>query len=393
MTRPTLTLNPGTDRRIRLGYPWVFSNEIRALAENKTLEPGTLCQLQTEKGELLGMGTYNRHALIAFRLLDTNPEAVIDVDWFEAKLARAMETREVVYPGGYYRWIHSEADGIPGLIADLYGDAVSLQINTAGIEALRAPLLEAMDRLVELKTIILRGDTPQRVHEGLSDTVETLRGDGEAITLEENGLRFVTTLTSGQKTGWFYDQRDARALLAGLIERFESPTVFDGYCYAGGFSVAMAAMGARVTGVDRSAPALELAEQSAGLNDVSIEWIKADVFNVLERAGINKETYDLVNLDPPAFAKAKKTLGQGLRGYRKMTRMGAEITAPGGFLVIHSCSHHVTLDALIEQVARGLTDAKRTGQILFKLSAAADHPAMPQLPESQYLKGLVMRLN
>jgi len=391
--RPTLTLNPGADRRLRAGHPWIFSNEIRALAENKTLEPGALCNLQTEKGELLGVGTYNRHALIAFRLLDRNAEAVIDADWFEARLARAMETRECVYPGGFYRWVHSESDQLPGLVMDRYGDAISLQLNTAGMDALRGPLIEALDRLMDCTTLVIRGDTAQREHEGLEPDIEVLRGDGEQVELVENGLSFVTTLTQGQKTGWFYDQRDSRALLASLVSQFEAPSVFDGYTYAGGFAIAMATQGATVTGVDRSGPALELAAQSADMNDVSINWIKADVFNVLERAAQNKEQYDLVNLDPPAFAKAKKSLRQGLRGYRKLTRLGADITGPGGFLVVHSCSHHVDITALTEQVSRGITDAGRTAQILFTLGAAADHPGLPQLPESQYLKGLVMRLD
>lgn len=391
--RPTLTLNPGADRRLRAGHPWIFSNEIRSIAENKTIEPGTLCNLQTQKGELLGVGSYNRHALIAWRLFDKNTEAVIDADWFEARLARAMETRECVYPGGHYRWVHAESDGIPGLIMDRYGDAISLQLNTAGIDALREPLFEAMNRLCEINTLVMRGDTAQREHEGLSAEIEVLKGDGENIELVENGLSFMTTLTQGQKTGWFYDQRDSRALLASLVSQFEEPKCFDGYTYAGGFAIAMATQGATVTAVDRSGPALELAQQSADMNDVSIEWIKADVFNVLERAAQNKEQYDLVNLDPPAFAKSKKSLRQGLRGYRKMTRMGADITGPGGFLVIHSCSHHVDLNALTEQVSRGVTDAGRSAQILFTLGAAADHPGMPQLPESQYLKGLVMRLD
>lgn len=391
--RPTLTLNPGADRRLRAGHPWIFSNEIRSLAENKTLEPGTLCNLQTEKGELLGVGSYNRHALIAFRLFDRDAKVEIDTDWFEKRLARAMETRECVYPGGFYRWVHAESDQIPGLVMDRYGDALSLQLNTAGIDKLRDPLFAAVDRLMECNTLIVRGDTPQREHEGLECEIETLRGDGESIELIENGLSFVTTLTQGQKTGWFYDQRDSRALLASLVSQFESPKVFDGYTYAGGFAIAMATQGAEVTAVDRSGPALDLAKQSADINEVGINWIKADVFNVLERAAQNKEQYDLVNLDPPAFAKSKKSLRQGLRGYRKMTRMGADITGPGGFLAIHSCSHHVDLSALTEQVARGITDAGRSAQTLFTLGAAADHPGLPQLPESQYLKGLVMRLD
>ena len=391
--RPTLTLNPGSDRRLRAGHPWIFSNEIRSVAENKTLEPGALCNLQTEKGELLGVGTYNRHALIAFRLFDRNAEAKIDADWFEARLARAMETRECVYPGGFYRWAHSESDSLPGLIMDRYGDAISVQLNTAGIDKLREPLFEAMDRLADVNTLVLRGDTPQREHEGLSQDVETLRGDGTEIELVENGLPFVTTLTQGQKTGWFYDQRDSRALLASLVSQFEEPKVLDGYCYAGGFAIAMATQGAQVTAVDRSGPALELAQQSAAMNEVELNCIKADVFNVLERAAQNKEAYDLVNLDPPAFAKSKKSLRQGLRGYRKLTRMGADITGPGGFLVVHSCSHHVDLNALTEQIARGVADAGRTAQVLFTLGAAADHPGMPQLPESQYLNGTVMRLD
>ena len=342
------------------------------------------------------MGSYNRHALSRISFVDRNAEAKIDADWFEGAFSAGHgEPRECVYPNGFYRWAISESDGLPGLIMDRYGDAISVQLNTAGMDKLREPLFEAMDRLADVNTLVLRGDTPQREHEGLGLEVETLRGDGTEIELVENGLPFVTTLTQGQKTGWFYDQRDSRALLASLVSQFEEPKVFDGYCYAGGFAIAMATQGAQVTAVDRSGPALELAQQSATMNEVELNCIKADVFNVLERALCSKQRGLRSGQSGSArFCQIQKvTLRQSLRGYRKLTRMGADITGPGGFLVVHSCSHHVDLNALTEQIARGMADAGRTAQVLFTLGAAASHHNMPQLPESQYLKGLVMRLD
>lgn len=393
MNRPTLTLRPGAERRLLAGYPWVFSNEIVADPEQRTFEPGGLVNLLSADGKALAVGSYNRHALIAFRVFDRNSDAKVDVDWVVSKLNRALETRECVYPGGCYRLIHGEADGLPGVIIDRYGDALSVQINTAGADKLRETLIEALDQVIEVVTLVIRGDTAQRTHEGLEEFVETVRGDADEVLLNENGLTFGTSLVEGQKTGWFFDQRDNRALLAGLVSQFENPAVLDGYCYAGGFAIAMAAAGGNVTAVDRSGPAIDWVAKNADMNDVSIEGIKADVFNALERFASDKRQFALVNLDPPAFAKSKKSLRQGLKGYRKLTRLGAAVVEPGGFLAIHSCSHHVDLTALTEQVGRGLVDAGRAGQVLYHMTAGADHPSLPQLAESQYLKGLVLRLD
>ncbi len=389
---PTIRLQPGHHKRARYGYPWVYSNEIAMDAAAKALPRGSLVRLEASNGEKLGVATFNPHTLIAARILARDPATVIDEGFIAAKLKAALELRERLYPGRCYRLIHAEADRLPGLIVDRYGDAVSVQANTAGMDALLPAILGALDSVLAPKIAVLRNDSPARGLEGIAQETKVATGtlDGP-VELSENGARFLADLEGGQKTGWFDDPRDNRAAVARVAR---DARLLDLYCYGGGFAVAAARAGAReVIAVDRSEGALELAAKSAALNGVALKTTKAEVFEELERLGSANERFEVVVADPPAFVKTRKDLAVGSRGYRKLARLSASVVAPGGFLFIASCSHNVERTLFDEEVRRGIGDARRGGRILLSSGAAADHPVHPLLPESVYLKGSLIQLD
>ena len=392
--RPALRLKPKAERRLLHGHLWVFSNEVEMTAEAKALDLGTLVTLEANDGRALGVASFNRHTLIAARLLARDPATEIDGAFFHERLKRALTLRERLIEGPYYRLCHAEADGLPGLVIDRFGDTVVMQLNTAGTQALEAPLIEAVETLLSPANLVLRNDTPARKLEGLEQETRLLSGSIEGtLEVQEHGVRFLADPLRGQKTGWFYDQRDNRQWATRLAG---GARVLDAYSYSGGFAVRAALAGAEsVLAIDRSEAALDLVERTAVLNAVgaSVATRRGDVFRELERLAAAGERFDLVICDPPAFAKSKKDLPPALRGYRKLARLAAGLVAPNGCLVVCSCSHHVTSDAFAEQCARGLVDAQRAARILHRAGAAPDHPVHPQLPESDYLKSLVYALD
>ena len=391
---PSVLLRSGEDRRVRAGHPWAFSNEILMDAETKAIPPGSLAYLRAPGGEALGLVTFNPHSLIAARLLTSNPEANVDALFLGRRIANAAALRDRLIGVPYYRLIHAEADGLPGLIVDRFGDALVVQLNSAGMDALTPVLLEALEAELSPKTIVLKNDSPVRELEGLKREVTVAKGNGEPIELVENDARFVADLSEGQKTGWFYDQRDNRRFMAGLAR---DANVLDVYSYSGGFGVLAAKQGAKaVTCIDRSAAALDAAKQAAKLNGVDkvVSFDKAEAFEALEKlGGQHARKFDVVICDPPAFVKSRKDLKTGAKGYRKLVRLAAPLVARGGFLFVASCSHLMDPPAFADQVKRGLRDAERTGRILLSSGAALDHPVHPNLPETAYLKALTLQLD
>lgn len=391
---PSVLLRSSEDRRVRAGHPWAFSNEILMDAETKAIPPGSLAYLRAPGGEALGLVTFNPHSLIAARLLTSNPEANVDALFLGRRIANAAALRDRLIGVPYYRLIHAEADGLPGLIVDRFGDALVVQLNSAGMDALTPVLLEALEAELSPKTIVLKNDSPVRELEGLKREVTVAKGNGEPIELVENDARFVADLSEGQKTGWFYDQRDNRRFMAGLAR---DANVLDVYSYSGGFGVLAAKQGAKaVTCIDRSAAALDAAKQAAKLNGVDkvVSFDKAEAFEALEKlGGQHARKFDIVICDPPAFVKSRKDLKTGAQGYRKLVRLAAPLVARGGFLFVASCSHLMEPPAFADQVKRGLRDAERTGRILLSSGAALDHPVHPNLPETAYLKALTLQLD
>lgn len=392
--RPVIRLLPGHDKRVALGHPWVYSNEVAMDAAAKALPAGGLVNLVTANGKQLGVATFNPHTLIAARLLSREATARIDADFLATRLERALALRRRLYDAPYYRLVHAEADGLPGVIIDRFGDVLSCQINTAGMARLDDDLIAAATKVLAPRAIVLRNDTAARALEGLAGEERVAVGTlAPPIELSENGARFLIDPLAGQKTGWFYDQRENRRFVA----RFAAGArVLDLYCFAGGFGVQAALAGAEhVLAVDSSAPALDWATASAKLNGVEARcrFLKGEAFAELERLHGQGERFDLVIADPPAFARSKKDLGPALRGYRKLARLAAALVAKGGVLFIASCSHQVEPDAFAQEVRRGIHDAQREGRVILSSGAAPDHPVHPFLPESAYLKAETLVLD
>jgi len=387
---PVIRLKPGAHKRLARGYPWVYSNEIEMDATAREAPPGSLVRLADSRGEALGTALFNRRPLIAARLLSRRSDVTVDRDFLADRLRRALEIRERLFDRPFYRLCHAEADGLPGTVIDRFGASLVLQVNTAGMARLLPDLLAALDRLVAPETVVLRNDSPARELEGLALEVEVVKGRLEGPSeLLENGARYLADLGAGQKTGWFYDQRDNRALAARLAAGRDAVRVLDAYCFTGGFAIQAARAGAReVVAVDRSQAALDLAAQAADMNGVgaTCRFVRAEVFADLAQRTRDGDRFDLVIVDPPAFVKSKRDLPQGLKGYRKLLRLVAMAVKPGGTLIAASCSHHVDPPAFAEQLRRGLHDAGREGRILYQRGAGPDHPLHPFLPETAYLK-------
>jgi 23S rRNA (cytosine1962-C5)-methyltransferase len=391
---PVVRLQAQRHKRVRLGHPWVFSNEIQMDNTAKALPRGRPVRLESANGEALGVAMFNPHTLIAARMLDRDPAATIDADWLAKRIGRARDLRERLHPGGHYRLIHAEADGLPGLVVDRYGDVLVVQRNAAGIEAMGEALFDALTRELSPKTIVLRDDSHARGLEGLPEKLETRGMPLEGpIAVRENGAVFFADPRDGQKTGWFFDQRDNRAHLASLCK---DSRVLDVYCYAGGFGVLAAKSGAvSAKLVDRSQSALDLATRAAAANGVAGKCAveRAEAFEFLEAQARAGTVWDVVAADPPAFAKSRKDVPAALKGYRKLAREAAQVVAPRGILFVASCSHNVELGPFAEEVARGVSEAGRAARILRVAGAAADHPLHPHLPESAYLKALTLALD
>jgi len=394
---PVVRLKAGAQKRVARGHPWVYSNEIEMDATARDAPPGSPVRLVDSRGEALGTALFNRQPLIAARLLSRRSDVTIDRDFLAGRLARALELRARLFDQPFYRLCHAEADGLPGTVIDRFGSTLVLQVNTAGMARLLPELIEALERLVEPETVVLRNDGPARELEGLAREVEVVKGRLEGPTeLVENGAGYLADLREGQKTGWFYDQRDNRALTARLTAGLHGGRALDAYSFTGGFAIQAALAGAaEVVAIDRSEPALALAAEAAALNGVAerCRFVRAEVFAELARLARDGERFDLVIVDPPAFVKTKRDLPQGLKGYRKLLRLATLTVAPGGLLLAASCSHHVDFASFGEQLRRGLHDAGREGRLLYQRGAGPDHPVHPFLPETAYLKLQVVALD
>jgi 23S rRNA (cytosine1962-C5)-methyltransferase len=389
---PTLRLLPGRDRRIKSGHPWAFSNEIAMGAEARALPPGAPVRLEGDDGVRHGIWQFNPHSLIAARVLDRRAEAQPTARWFRTRLAAALALRERLGIARFCRLVHAEADGLPGLVIDRFDDVVALQANTAGMELATPMIVDALRELVAPRAILARNDSPVRALEGLAEDTRLLHGEHARARVEEGGLLFEVDLLSGQKTGWFFDQRENRARVAALCP---GATMLDAFSHTGGFGLLAARAGAaHVTLLDRAQPALQLAQASAAANGLrNLSVLHADAMEAMERLCAGGQRFGVVVADPPAFAKARKDIPAAMRAYAKLARLAATLVAPGGFLFIASCSHHAEPAAFAQAVAEGVFRARRQGRILYSGGAGPDHPVHPMLPESAYLKAHLLQLD
>jgi 23S rRNA (cytosine1962-C5)-methyltransferase len=385
-----LRLKKGHNENIRKGFPWIYAGDIIDSSELKFISAGSLVNIENFKGEHIGIGYYNANSQIACRMLASG-KADIDIEFFIKRIKAALSQREKNITVPYYRLIHSEADGLPGLLIDRFGDVLVMQIGTAGMENLQPLIIDALEEVLQPKAIVLRNDNIARKLEGLAQEVRVIKGEVEKwVEVVENDCIYLADLINGQKTGWFYDQRDNRKMIAELAQ---GKSVVDIYSHSGGFGLLAAKSGASsVTLVDSSALALEMAQVAAILNKVNIECVKGDAFAVIESLEKADKKFDIVLTDPPAFVKSKKDIASGLKGYEKVAKLSANLVAENGLLFVASCSHYAGRSAFNKAVLDGVKKAGFFAEILKQTGAACDHPRHNLLLQSEYLKGILLRL-
>lgn len=392
---PAIRLLPKAEARaIRHGFPWVYANELVMDRRTKALAPGSLAVLEDAGRAALGLVTVNPESRIAARMLDADPEAVIDEGWFSARIARALAHRERIYDAPFYRLVHAESDGLPGVVIDRFGDVAVVQPNAAWAERLIGPLVAALVAVTGVATVIKNGSGRARKLEGLDEEIAVVHGPAPEgpVRVPMNGAIYLADVTGGQKTGLFFDQRPNHAFAAGL---HGGGRVLDVFSHVGGFALAALARGASgAVCVDGSAAALDLARGGAeamGLQD-RLELRRGDAFDLLAELGAEGARFDLLICDPPAFAPSKQALEAGLRAYERIARLAAPLVAEGGYLMLCSCSHAADLAAFRNACARGIGKAGRRGPVIFTGFAGPDHPVLPHLAETGYLKALAFRL-
>ncbi|MCO6382208.1 RSP_2647 family RNA methyltransferase [Oceanicola sp. 502str15] len=394
-TLPTVRLKPSADARaIRHGAPWAYSDTLVLDRRTKALAAGTIAVLEDANRAPLALVGVTPESRIAARVLDRDCEASIDRAWFTNRLQGALDLRERLYDAPFYRLVHAEADGLPGVVIDRFGDTLVIQPNAAWADALFDALAEAAREVTGATCVILNGMGRARKLEGLEEKLEVVHGSAPEgpLPVPMNGATYMADLMGGQKTGLFYDQRDNHAFTAALSR---GARVLDVFSHVGGFALAALAGGAEsALAVDGSEPALALAEAGAAAGGMAERFTtrKGDAFAVLEALAEEGARFDVVICDPPAFAPSKKALTQGLRAYERVARLAAPLVAPGGYLTLCSCSHAADLGKFGNACARGIGRAGRAPQLLRTGYAAPDHPMLPQLAESGYLKALTYRL-
>lgn len=388
----TVTLKRHNDKRVKNGHLWVFSNEIYTI--DGAPEAGEVVRVLDGNRNLLGVGYYNPNSLIAVRMLQSH-EAPIDMEFYRNRIAVALELRQRFYPvAEAVRLVHGESDGLPGLLIDKIGEAVSIQIVSAGAEKHRSFILEAVRELVSPAYIIFRNDSGLRNLEGLEQSVEVALGADPLppITFSEHGISYTTDVQHGQKTGFFIDQHENRLMFRRCVKAGDR--VLDAFCNEGGFALnALAAGASEVVAADISEPALDHARQNAAQNGWAdkITFIRTDLMKWLPDQA-ESETFDVVNLDPPGFAKNRKSAGAALRGYQKIHEAAMRMTKNGGFLATSTCSHHIDTDRFLDTVTMA---AQRTGHrvmMVHRGSQPADHPVLPSMPETEYLRFFIFKV-
>jgi 23S rRNA (cytosine1962-C5)-methyltransferase len=391
---PVVRLNPkAAAQAIRHGFPWVYDNEIVADRRTRALAPGTLAVLEDHDRAAMGLVAVNPNSKLFARMLDRDTGATVDADWFRLRVARALALRTRLFDEPFYRLIHAEADGLPGVVVDRFGDTLVVQPNAAWAEARLDALVEALVAETGVTTVVKNAGGRARTLEGLDGTTLALRGTVEGpVEVRMNGAIYLADLIGGQKTGLFYDQRPNHAFAASLAK---GARVLDVFAHVGGFALAALADGAvSALGVDSSDPALALAREGAarmGMAD-RFDTRTGDAFTTMEVLAEEGATFDLVVCDPPAFAPSRKALDAGLRAYERVAKLAAALVAPDGCLVLCSCSHAADLQKFRTASARGIGRAGRSAQLLYTGFAGPDHPQLPQLAESGYLKALAFRL-
>jgi len=389
---PELRLKPREGRRLSAGHLWVFSNEVDTERTPLTsFAPGAPCRVIGDRDHFLGYAYVNPGALICARLLGRDARFPPGKSLLVHRLQLALALRERLYPKPFYRLVYGESDGLPGLVLDRYGDVVVAQAGTAGMEALKADVVAALEQVIAPSAIVWKNDSSARELEGLPSYVEVARGEApQHAVIEENDVRFRVPLGGGQKTGWFYDQAANRA---AFLKYVKDKRVLDVFSYVGAWGLAAARAGASgVLCVDSSAPALELLAGSAQDNDLEVEVRRGDAFDVLAALREAGERFDVVVVDPPAFIKRRRDIPKGQAAYRKLNQLAMQLLSRDGILVSCSCSHHLAQDDLITAIQQAARHLGRFVQLVEVGGHSPDHPIHPAMPETRYLKALTCRV-
>jgi 23S rRNA (cytosine1962-C5)-methyltransferase len=392
-------LKKGREKSLLNRHPWVFSGAVDAVVDDSADGPaaGDVVDVVDANGRWLARGYYNAGSSIRVRVLEWDEGVVVDGDWWRDRIVRAVGRRGALVADGRtnaYRLVHAEADFLPGLIADRYGDYVVVQLLTAGAERVRGVIVDALEGLVGPSGIIDRSDAGPRKREKLQPSTGLIAGEapGGPIEIVENGCRFLVDFSSGQKTGFYLDRRVARDLVVGWARGHD---VLDAFCYTGAFSVYAGRAGAQsLTLIESSRTAIELAERNLALNEMGAdaELLQGDVFEVLREWRDEGRRFGAVILDPPEFARTRAQADHALRGYKDVNMLAMKLLQPGGVLATFSCSGGVDAQQFTMAVAWAALDAGRDVQILRRLGQPEDHPVLASAPETEYLKGLICRV-
>jgi 23S rRNA (cytosine1962-C5)-methyltransferase len=389
---PALRLKRNEDRRLHAGHLWIFSNEVDTQQTPLTkFKAGELVRVLAHNDRALGLAYVNPQSLISARMLGT--WKLPDVAWLAARIRAALSLRERLYPKPYYRLVYGESDGLPGLVIDRYGSACVVQIGTAGMERLKPQIQRALEQVLRCEALLFKNDGSAREMEGLPSYVEAASGKFDELgQVLEDGLDFQAPLAEGQKTGWFFDQAANRRNLVKYLRK--GARMLDMFSYVGAWGVRAAHSGAReVLCVDSSAAALELAASNALRNGAELATVKGDAFDVLEDLVKKRARFDVVVIDPPAFAKRKKDLPKALAAYKRLNQLAMQVIAEDGILVSCSCSYHVSPEDLQDAIAKAARGADKHLQILEMGGQSPDHPVHPAIPETRYLKAYFCRVN
>jgi 23S rRNA (cytosine1962-C5)-methyltransferase len=389
-----LRLKKNEERRIKQGHVWIFSNEVDTqVSPLKMFEPGEQVVVEASNGKPLGVAYLNPNTLICGRLVSRDSKQRINAKLFAKRIQAAQQMREMHYTEACYRLVFGESDGLPGLVIDRFDDVFVVQIGTAGMEVFKDEILAVLVELYQPRAVVWRNDMASRELEGLERYKTLAYGDlSEPVYAVENGAKFAIPVLDGQKTGWFYDHREARAQMMPLVK---DKRVLDVFSYLGGWGVEAAVAGAsEVVCVDASESALDGVHRNAELNNVadkltSYQGNAFEVLNVLAQQG---EKFDVVIVDPPAFVKRKKDFKAGAEGYRRINELALRLVEMGGVLVSASCSHHMSRDHLLNQIQAAAGHVDRSLQVFGQAHQAADHPIHPSIPETEYLKTFFCRV-
>ncbi len=390
---PSLVLRKNEERRLLAGHVWVFSNEVdTGKTPLSAFSPGDLADLVSSSGRRLGTVYVNPHSLICARMFSQRAHAAFDAALLQRRLRTALELRERFFSQPCYRLVYAESDGLPGLVVDRFHDVLVVQLNTAGMERVREPLLEVLEELLRPAGIVLRNDSPVRLLEGLTQEIEVLGVVPDTVQVEEGGVSFEVPVREGQKTGWFFDQRANRQALHKYVP---GRSVLDLFSYVGAWGLQAVRAGARqVTCVDASAAALDMLQRTALNNKLEerVDVLQGDVATVLQSLRDAGQGFDVVVVDPPAFIKRRKDMHRGEQGYLRINEQAISLLEPGGILISCSCSMHLSAERLQQLLLQAATRQGRRLQILERGFQALDHPVHPAIAETAYLKALFCRL-